>query len=395
MTRSRLHVAGVLLVMTAGVSAQQPVSQVPLGILRVPACQPASDPEYGRVAAKAIPIGGGPGYMAARKRSYFNALRGPQGQVLRIGNGVGSSPLAGDPERAIIDTHVVTYDGDSGPVTITLFMDAYHYAAPKAPAGFTCGAPLATAAPIPPADPFKVTPALVSLAIEHRTKADVTPIRLDTSAPRGYFFDRYALIALQARAAAGAGAPLDPSKPSREFEALGSAVLAYPVSCGDRTIPPTNVELVTAQQVVIARNPAGEPLRGDEALAKAFPGVPAPPGSIGLYFRGAQPAQGKITYAEGCDGSPAEAMLSFRAEPPRLIEMVPGVLPPGTSEAEPVVYVQILVDHEGRIARPQYLGGPRSLYPAALDALTKWRAQPIRVNGAPVVTPNVLQVTFR
>jgi hypothetical protein len=234
----------------------------------------------------------------------------------------------------------------------------------------------------------------VSLAIEQGTKTDVTPIRLDTSAPRGYFFDRYALIALRARAAAGAGTPLDPSTPSKELEALGSAVLAYPVSCGGRTIPPTSVELVRTQKVVIARNPAGEPLRGDEALAKAFPGLPAPPGSIGLYFRGAQPAQGKITYAEGCDGSPADVVLSFRAEPPRLIEMVPAVLPPGTSEAEPVVYVQVIVDQEGRIARPQYLGGPRSLYPAALDALTKWRAQPIRVNGAPVVTPNVVQVLF-
>jgi hypothetical protein len=293
--------------MTVGVAAQQPASQVQLGILRVPACQPASDPEYGRVATKAIPIGGGPGYMAARKRSYFNALRGPQGQVLRIASTVGSSMLPGDPEGAIIDTHGVTYDGESGPVTITLYMDAYHYAAPKAPAGFTCGAPLATAVPIPPADPFKVTAALVSLAIEHGTKTDVRPIRLDTSTARGYFFDRYALIALQARAAAGAGTPLDPAKPSKELEALGSAVLAYPVSCGSRTIPPTNVELVTAQQVAIARNPAGEPLRGDEALAKAFPGLPVPPGSIGFYFRGAQPAQGKITYAEGCDGSPAEA----------------------------------------------------------------------------------------
>ena len=33
-------------------------------------------------------------------------------------------------------------------------------------------------------------------------------------------------------------------------------------------------------------------------------------------------------------------------------------------------------------------------HPAALEALTKWRMQPIRVNGAPVVTPNVVQVPF-
>ena len=393
MTRSRVSVVGVLLVMTGGVAAQQGASQVQLGILRVPACQPASDPEYGRVVTKAIAIGGGPGYMAARERNYLNALRGPQGQILRIGNGVGSSLLPGDPERAIIDAIGVTYDGESGPVTTTLYMDAYHYDAPKAPAGFTCGSPLASAAPIPPADPFKVTPALVSLAIEQGTKADVTPIRLDTSTPRGYFFDRYALIALRARAAAIAGTPLDPAKPSKELEALGSGVLAYPLSCGDRTILPSNVELLAAQGP-IARTPASEPVRGD-ALATAFPGLPTPPGSIGLYFRGAQPTQGRITYADGCNGSPAEVMLSFRAEPPRLIEMVPGVLPPGTIELEPVVYVQVIVDQEGRIARPQYLGGPRSLYPAALDALTKWRAQPVRVNGTPVVTPNVVQVTFR
>jgi hypothetical protein len=60
---SRAIAVGVLLVTTAGVSAQQPPAQVQLGVLRVPACQQATDPEYGRVAMKAIAIGGGPGYM--------------------------------------------------------------------------------------------------------------------------------------------------------------------------------------------------------------------------------------------------------------------------------------------------------------------------------------------
>ena len=133
MACSRAIALGALLVSSAGLAARQAPAQVQLGVLRVPACQQATDPEYGRVATKAIAIGGGPGYMAARKRNYFNALRGPQGQVVRVATSVGSSPLAGDPERAIIDSHAVTYDGENGPVTITLFMDAYHYAAPKAP----------------------------------------------------------------------------------------------------------------------------------------------------------------------------------------------------------------------------------------------------------------------
>jgi hypothetical protein len=73
-------------------------------VIRVPPCQPASDPEYGLVQKKPIPIGGGPMYMAGRQRNYLNALRGPQGQVLRIGNTVGSAPVPGDPERAIVDS---------------------------------------------------------------------------------------------------------------------------------------------------------------------------------------------------------------------------------------------------------------------------------------------------
>jgi hypothetical protein len=71
------------------------------------------------------------------------------------------------------------------------------------------------------------------------------------------------------------------------------------------------------------------------------------------------------------------------------------VVPPGVVEAEPVVYVQVVVDPAGHIVRPEYLGGPRSLYPAALDALAKWSVQPIRINGVGVVTPNVVQVPFR
>jgi hypothetical protein len=153
------------------------------------------------------------------------------------------------------------------------------------------------------------------------------------------------------------------------------------------------VEL-TGSQGPIARDASGSVLQG-ELLAKAFPDVPTPAGSIGIRFRNAQPTQAKITYAEGCNGSAAETTVSFRSEPPRLLELVPGVIPAGVVEAEPVVYIQVLIDPEGHIARPQYLGGPRSLYSAAVDALTKWRIQPIRVNGSGVVTPNVVQVPFR
>jgi hypothetical protein len=267
-------------------------------------------------------------------------------------------------------------------------MDAYHYDAPKAPTGFTCGAPLAG---IPPADPLKWTPAVAALAIEQGSKADAAPIKLDPSSSRGYYFDRYGLIALHARAAANSGTPLDPTKPPKELEAIGTAVIAFPASCGDRMIPATNVELTSAQGP-IAREASGV-LQGD-VLAQAFPGVVTPAGSIAIRFRNVQPTQAKITYAAGCDRSPAETLV-LRSEPPRLLELVPGVMPAGVVETEAVVYIQVLIDPEGHIVRPQYLGGPRSLYSAAVDALAKWRVQPFRMNGSGVVTPNVLQVPFR
>lgn len=393
MSRGLLFLFGALLVMTMSLAAQQPGPSVQLGVIRVPACQTAGDPEYGLVPNKAVAIGGGPMYIAARQRNYLNALRGPQGQMLTIDNTVGSSPLPGDPEHAIIDSYQVSYEVDGRRVAKKIYLDAYHYDAPRPPAGFTCGTPLASVAGIPPADPFQATAAVVALAIEQGSKADVAPITLDPSTPRGYLFDRYRLIALQARAAANAGTPLDPARPPKEFEAFGSAVIAHPVSCGDLTIPARNVEL-TGSQGPIARDAAGGVLQGD-VLAKAFPGVPIPAGSIAMRFRNAQPTQAKITYAEGCNGAPAEITVPFRSEPPRLLELVPGTIPAGVVEAEPVVYIQVLIDPDGRIARPQYVGGPRSLYSAALEALAKWRVQPIRVNGSGVVTPNVVQVPFR
>ncbi len=313
MSRGVLFLFGALLVRTTNLAAQQPGPAVQLGAITVPACQTDGHPEYGLVANKAVAIGGGPMYMAARQRNYLNALRGPQGQMLTIGNKVGSSPLPGDPEHAIIDSYQVSYEVDGKPVAKTIYMDAYHYDAPKAPAGFTCGTPLASVAGIPPADPFQATAAVVALAIEQGSKPDIAPITLDPSTPRGYLFDRYRLIALHARAAANAGTPLDPAKPPNEIEAFGSAVLAYPVSCGDRTIPATNAEL-TGSQGPIARDASGGVLQG-EVLAKAFPGVPIPAGSIGIRFRNAQLTRHRSFTPVPC-----------RSEPPRLLELVPGVI---------------------------------------------------------------------
>ena len=83
MSMDRACLVGALLVLPWGIAAQQTGSSVQLGVIQVPPCPPAADPEYGLVATKAIPIGGGPVYMASRQRSDLNALRGPKGEALR------------------------------------------------------------------------------------------------------------------------------------------------------------------------------------------------------------------------------------------------------------------------------------------------------------------------
>jgi hypothetical protein len=69
-------------------------------------------------------------------------------------------------------------------------------------------------------------------------------------------------------------------------------------------------------------------------------------------------------------------------------------LPPDVVTDDPTVYLQAVIDQNGRFMRPLYIGGLEALVPAALAAVADWRAQPLRVNGTPVVNPIVLQVLF-
>jgi hypothetical protein len=393
---------GVLLLLSVSIGAQEPPQApapasgalVQLGSLRVPPCPEATDPQYGFVREKAIKVGGGAGYGPARERVYLTSLRGPQGQPVRISNSRGSGMLPGEPEIVIIDSIGVTYDGPDGPVARTLFLNEYQFELPKVPTGFTCGTPIVTALGMPPVDPIKANPELAALAIEQGTKAAVTAIKLDASVERGFIFDRHMLIAARARAAAEAGTPLEPTKPPRDLPPLGWTVVAYPLPCGDRQLLPQNVVLSGPQGTPIPLIANDAVLRGTD-IARLLPGVPAPAGSMALRFPQAQFSQATIAYAEACDGQPAQVTLPFRPEPPVLERAPYGVAPADADPAELVMYLQIVLDAEGRFSRPLYIGGPRALMPAALDALSQWRARPVRVNGVPIVNPMVVQVPLR
>jgi hypothetical protein len=67
--------------------------------------------------------------------------------------------------------------------------------------------------------------------------------------------------------------------------------------------------------------------------------------------------------------------------------------PAGQSIERPV-YVQVVIDLDGHMQRPVFIGGPAGLAQATLDAVRGWTAEPTRLNGAPIVTPALLQVRF-
>jgi len=59
------------------------------------------------------------------------------------------------------------------------------------------------------------------------------------------------------------------------------------------------------------------------------------------------------------------------------------------------IAIQAILDQSGCFRMPVLLGGPDDLAKVAMDAIATWRAEPARINGAPLATPVVLQVTFK
>jgi hypothetical protein len=380
----------LLLLMTSRVLlAQKPDAVVAFGSLRVPACTVSADPEYGLKPTKPIQLGGGPAYAAARMARYIGALRGPQGQTVRLSNTRGSlfAPMSYWDEPTILDGYQVSYDGQ--PPT-GLYVDTYHFSLPKAPMGFTCGGPLVTALGMPPLDPLKANSSIVALAIAQGTAKEPIPVPLDLASARGYLLDQFTTIAFRARAAAASGAPMEPTAPPATPDVAVPSVLASPVTCAGRSIAPQAIE-VMANQAVLPLN--GDFIR-DEAIGKTLPGVPVPAGSLAARFRQGQVTQIKITYAEPCEGNSADVSLPIRIEPPRITAR-PGVIPAGIVEADPTIYLQVILDTEGRFVNPLHIGGPKSLVPTAIETIDTWRAEPVRINGTPVINPMILQVIFR
>jgi hypothetical protein len=357
----------------------------------VPRCEVSTDPNYGLTLGTPIQVGGGAMYGPARERRYLDALRGPDGQPLRYKR---TGSMQGTDGTTILDGYEVIYDGLAKPTM--LYVDEYHFSDLRAPQGFICGEPIGLA--LPPLDPFLASQALVTVAVEQGTVRDVAPIPLDQdgATTHGVMFDQFRMIARAARAAAASGAKLDPQKVPADVARPRTIVLAYPLSCDGRTVAPAGIEIVGAQGAPPRRD--GDYTR-DGAIGALLPGIQAPVSSLAATFTLStlRPTDTvRITYADpACTGGSSELSLPVKFSDVRSLDMSAPPLPSGATPSDAPVWLQTLVDLDGMLQHPAYIGGPSHLARAAMEAIQRWRSEPARINGAPVARPVMVQVKFK
>jgi hypothetical protein len=164
-------------------------------------------------------------------------------------------------------------------------------------------------------------------------------------------------------------------------------IVAYPTTCGGRTAGPVSIAVVSAQTGPV--QPEAVPVTGVE-LAALLPGITAPAGSVGvvtplLTFRPGDAV--RIAYDPSvCQGADANISMPMLVTPARGVVM-PQLSPAnGSSVPGEPVWLQAVVDVEGRLQRGTFIGGPEALAQRALETLRDWRAEPARVNGHAVVS---------
>lgn len=352
------------------------------------ACPVSDDPTYGFTRENPIQIGGGALYVKAREQRYLDALRGPNGQPVAYKRR-GSGPQ--NPETpntsTILDLYELTYDGLEKP--INLYLDAYHFWPQRAPVGLGCGQPI-NLQPIP--DAFQASDSLLAVALEQGATREFAPIPLDTdgSTTHGVMFDGFRMLAIAARAAAAAGTPLLPAARPR----AGTVIVAHPLSCDGRTVTPTAIDFVSPQGATAKRD-----LVKDADLVKLLPGVTVRPGSVAARFDQPQirpTDRVRITYAEpACPENTTEVTLPIQFTETRGVELPEVPLPEGAKPEHKRVLLQALIDLEGRFQRGTYAGGPAHLGQPAIEGIKAWKAEPARMNGAPVPWAMLLEVRFK
>lgn len=359
------------------------VVAAPAGAQDAPAtasfCRPAPHPEYGRSAAHPIQVGGGPMYGSARQRRFLDSLTGPRGQPVRYERNVSTSTA---PDGTLVDSYAVTYDGLDTPVTLVL--DWYHVTEQFAPAGFACGRDpeLGT----PPPDPFVGREQLHALAAEIAAAPGFRPgpVDLGRGGDAGFVIDEFRVRSRRQRSATAAP----------PAEAPGTIVVAYPRQCGGRAVSPSRIALVGPQGDAAD---AAATLTDRKAIQALVPGQDVPDGSLAATFALDALLAGlqvRVSFPSGPCADAAEVTPGLRYGRASLLESPMPARPADDTSGVQWVAVQAVVGHDGGFHQRRPLGGPAALERAAVAALDAWRAEPARVNGAPLATPVVLRVDF-
>jgi hypothetical protein len=375
-------IAAWLIALAAATPSSPQVAAPALAQGGVAQCAAADDPKYGLSVDAPIQVGGGAAYGPARERQYLGVLRGPAGQVLKVRR-TGSTILA---------AYEVSYDGLATPVM--LYVDEYHFGDLAVPRGFTCGQALAL--PVPSADPFQTLDSVLTVAVEQGATQEFAPIPVDPdgTTTHGVMFDHFRLVALASRAASARGVTLNPKALPREVARVRTVVVAAPLACEGRTIPALSIEVVGVQGPA-RRDPE---YARDADIASLLPGARVPVSSLAATFALQAPRMNdtiRITYAEPCGTAPAQVDLPVAFTRPATVDTPTPPLPDGVAVSSSPVRLQALVDLNGTLRRATYVGGPVHLSTLAIEAVSHWKSEPPRINGAPLASGVIVQVKFK
>ena len=358
---------------------------------QVPPCPVADNDTYGYTRDQPVQVGGGAMYAAARERRYLDNLRGPEGQLLQYKRR-GSGPASTN-STTILDIYEITYEGLEKPVT--LYLDAYHFNPPRAPRGFSCATAFNVGAP--PLDAFLELEQLRAVAVEQGATRDFEPIPLIVDGVTyGAIYDRFRLIALASRAAARKGQSIDPRKLPAGLEEAGMVIVAYPPTCEGKTFTVASALLIAPSGGPVPRDTRGNMTA--DAIARLLPGVQLPKGSIAAAYQIPGPRANDrllISYMEnGCGVTNNGRWVPLTITPARGVDMPSATVPAGVTVNTPML-LQGLIDLDGKIQRPESVGGQAELLALAKENLASWKVEPARVNGAAIATGVVAQVQFK
>jgi len=255
--------------------------------------------------------------------------------------------------------------------------------------------------PVPPAPPGQTNQQLARLAMEVARTHEPVPIPLDAAVPviHGVVFDPFLMAQVKARAAQQAGTPMDSTTASQDLLQPALNVIAFPLTCGDHSATPTDIQMNRGGATPGAVPAIGSTLSGD-ALSSRLPGVSLPAGAIGRTFANYALSAGlevRITYSSAPCGQ-NETTLALPLQWVRgtmLAHTSVAKLPSDSTVPSPTtVQLRGLVDLEGVYRFPTIADGPADLATTAGVTASQWRFQPYRVNGVAVPTVVITTLTF-